>query len=396
MKRQLKLTLGKAFSINETKSIYGVFAEIGAGQETVNCFFKAGLASQTVAKSMSAYDMTFSNLIYGKETRYVGRHRLMNMLKHEYRLLQNRLRKKMGSSTCFFAFASTATTLSKQNKNPANHHGWIGLRFQAKPMKAFNDVILHVNCLDKNRLQQHEALGILGVNLIYSCFYNTHSIKAFVSSLMENLDTGRVRINWINCEGPDMKKFHQDLINLELLKQEISPLAFFNSKGESEFIKDSLFQAPLLIITGKMTDKDILLRKLYSEKSSSSWTPVFHIPLEEFKGKNITGHIKRVTRKKKALLVFPGKDLKNLKQTLNFYAKGKLHFVISKEDFENLFHSNTASSLLSTLGLLFDGNTKVSVYGNKTFSLQEHHFQEKDKQLLKEYLIYRKALLQIP
>ena len=394
MKRQLKLTLGKAFSINETKSIYGSFAEIGAGQETVNCFFKAGLASQTVAKSMSAYDMTFSNLIYGKETRYVCLHRLMNMLKHEYHLLQNRLRKKMGQSTRFFAFANTATTLSQQNKDPANHHGWIGLRFQAKPMKAFNDVILHINCLDKNRLQQHEALGILGVNLIYSCFYNTHNIKAFVSSLMENLDTSRVRINWINCEGPDVKKSHQALINLELLKQGISPITFFNSQGENEFIKDSLFQTPLLVITSK--EKASLLKNLLTEKKSS-YVPVFHVPLEEFKGKNMANHIKSLVKEKGALFVFPGKDLKNLKQTLHFYTKGKLYFVISKEDFENLFNSKSSSSLLSALGLLFDRNTKVAVYTkDKSFSLQNHQFQEKDKQLLKEYLIHTKSLSQVP
>ena len=395
MKQQLKLTLGKAFSINENKSIYGTFAEIGAGQETVNCFFKAGLASQTVAKSMSAYDMTFSNLIYGKENRYVSCHRLVNMLKHEYRLLQSRLQKKIGHTTRFFAFANTATTISNQNKDPSNHHGWIGLRFQSKPQGGFNDILLHVNCLDKNRLQQHEALGILGVNLIYSGFYHTHNIKIFISSLMENLDTERMKINWISCKGPDMKKFHQAAINLELLKQKISSITFFNSKGESDYIKDSLFQRPLLITTGKIPIKKRgnLLKNI---SGKTTYLPLFHISLEEFKGKNIVNYVKLLSKQKGALLVSPDWDLKHLKQTLTFYTEEKLFFIISKDDFKNLFQNKSSTSLLHSLGLLFDNNTKVAVYSeDKNFSLKDHQFAEKDKQFLKEYLIHKKNLTQI-
>ena len=93
MKRQT--TIDKAFEINKNPRIYGSFAEIGAGQETVNFFYKAGMASQTVAKSMSAYDMIVSNEIYGKQSRYVCKNRLYTMLDHEYRLLKRRLEKQV-------------------------------------------------------------------------------------------------------------------------------------------------------------------------------------------------------------------------------------------------------------------------------------------------------------
>ena len=97
-------SIGKAFEINKNPKIYGTFAEIGAGQETVNFFYRAGLASQTVAKSMSAYDMTVSDQIYGKQNRYVCKNRLMTMLDHEYRLLEKRLKKKTGRSKPVFCF----------------------------------------------------------------------------------------------------------------------------------------------------------------------------------------------------------------------------------------------------------------------------------------------------
>lgn len=393
MKQQLKLTLGKAFSLNEDKNIYGTFAEIGAGQETVNFFFKAGRASQTVAKSMSAYDMTFSNLIYGKESRYVCLHRLTNMLKHEYQLLWNRLRNKRGQSTRFFAFANTATTVSNRNQDPSSHHGWLGIRFQAEPLGVFNDVILHVNCLDKNRLQQHEALGILGVNLIYACFHSTHNLKGFVSSLMENLDTDRVKINWISCKGPYIKKFNHALINIELLKQKISPIVFLNSKGDCEFIKDSLFETPLLIVTNKISPAQNKLLKDLGEKKSPSYKTLSHINLKELKGKNMESRIRSFSKNKRALLVSSEKDLRSLKQVINFYTKEKLCFVISEEELKNLFSS---PSLLRSLGFLFDGNTKIAVRGkSKTFSLEKHQFNERSKRLLKDYLICEKKLFQI-
>lgn len=393
MKQQLKLTLGKAFSLNENKNIYGAFAEIGAGQETVNFFFKAGRASQTVAKSMSAYDMTFSNLIYGKESRYVSQHRLTNMLKHEYRLLWNRLRSKRGKDTRFFAFANTATTVSNRNQDPTSHHGWLGLRFQTKPMGAFNDVILHVNCLDKNRLQQHEALGILGVNLIYACFYKTSSLKAFVSSLMENLDTDRLRINWVNCNGPYIKKFNPTLINMELLKQKISPVVFFNSKGECEFIKDSIFNTPLFIVTNKIGSAQNEILKNAGKEKFKSYKALSHITFEEIKGKNIVSCIRSFSKNKRALLVSSEKDLRSLKQVLHFYTTEKLCFAISEEELKNLFAS---PSLLKSMGLLFDNHTKIAVKGkSKKFSLETYRLNGKSKQLLKDYLISEKKLFPI-
>ncbi|RYZ78845.1 MAG: hypothetical protein EOP04_28910, partial [Proteobacteria bacterium] len=102
----------KAHRINLNPAIYGTFAEIGAGQEVARHFFVAGKASQTIAKTISAYDMTFSDEIYGREKngRYVCEPRLEKMLNHAFSLLQERLSGKRGAQSQFFAFASTVAT----------------------------------------------------------------------------------------------------------------------------------------------------------------------------------------------------------------------------------------------------------------------------------------------
>src|ERR1700722_12192705 len=100
----------KALAINLQASYYGTFAEIGAGQEVARWFLSAGAASGTVAQTISAYDKTVSDDIYGAGTRYVSRERLLAMLDHEYQLLLARLAKERGAHTRFFAFADTIAT----------------------------------------------------------------------------------------------------------------------------------------------------------------------------------------------------------------------------------------------------------------------------------------------
>src|SRR3954467_14180000 len=159
----------KAFQINLDAKKYGTFAEIGAGQEVARRFFHAGGASGTVAKTMSAYDMTFSDAIYGTADRYVSRARLQTMLDHEYDLLIERLGEKIGGERTFFVFADTVAARSFKQHNEA--HGWLGVRFQNKIRSEPSDIIIHVRMLDEENVAQQEALGVIGVNLLYGAFY---------------------------------------------------------------------------------------------------------------------------------------------------------------------------------------------------------------------------------
>jgi len=169
MKRDLIGTHQKALQTNLDTHKYGTFAEIGAGQEVARWFFRVGGASGTIAKTISAYDMTISDAIYGASDRYVSRQRLQTMLDYEYQLLNERLDQKRGDTTTFFVFADTVTARSYTRRDET--HGWLGIRFQTHPRGVPSQIIIHVRMLDKENIQQQEALGIIGVNLIYAALF---------------------------------------------------------------------------------------------------------------------------------------------------------------------------------------------------------------------------------
>jgi len=160
----------KALRINLDVSKYGTFAEIGAGQEVARRFFRVGGGASTIAKTMSAYDMTFSDAIYGPTDRYVSRVRLQTMLDHEYNLLVEQLDTKLGAEKAFFVFADTVAARSFKQHNES--HGWLGVRFQAQPRGEPNQIIIHLRILDEANVEQQEALGVIGVNLLYGAFYH--------------------------------------------------------------------------------------------------------------------------------------------------------------------------------------------------------------------------------
>ncbi len=167
----------KALRINLNKYIYGTFAEIGAGQEVARHFFRVGGASGTIAKTISAYDKNFSDTIYGEEedSRYVTETRLDKMLSHEMRLLKNRIPKEDHPNKMFFTFADTVATIDFAKKFMG--HGWMGIRFQTSPEEPYSEITLHIRFHQSEARLQQEALGFMGVNLVYGAFYKSHNPK---------------------------------------------------------------------------------------------------------------------------------------------------------------------------------------------------------------------------
>src|SRR2546425_5592145 len=194
-----KDTHAKALAINLEASIYGSFAEIGAGQEVARWFLTVGAASGTVAQTISAYDKAVSDDTYGAGTRYVSRERLLAMLDHEYKLVTERLGPARGTRTCFFAFADTVATRNYKGDN--EQHGWVGLRFQTEPRSDPSDVLLHVNLMDPTAQQQQEALGVLGVNLLYGAHHARGSADEFLAGLSDALSIDRLEIDVLEQSG---------------------------------------------------------------------------------------------------------------------------------------------------------------------------------------------------
>src|SRR5688572_12750699 len=189
----------KALQINLDRIKYGTFAEIGAGQEVARWFFRVGGAAGTVAKTISAYDMTVSDAIYGTADRYVSRQRLQAMLTHEYNLVLERLDKPRGGKTAFFAFANTVATRSFTRHDEG--HGWMGIRFQVHPRQRPCEIIVHVRLLDSETVREQEALSILGVNLIHAAFYQNTSPVNLMVALMDGLSRDRIEIDMVRFSG---------------------------------------------------------------------------------------------------------------------------------------------------------------------------------------------------
>ena len=241
-------TAQKALSTNLDAKRYGTFAEIGAGQEVVRWFFRVGGASGTIAKSMSAYDMTVSDAIYGPCQRYVSRERLFMMLDHEYELIAERLDCKRGASTSFFVFADTVATRNFGGTNEC--HGWMGVKFQTAPQSEPNQVIIHARLLDKDSLSQQEAIGILGVNLLHGAFELWQSPEQLMESLLDNLSLDRIEVDMIKFSGPDFEGVDGRLMVLKLVQLGLSNAAMFSAQGEVLQPSEALYKRPIIVERG--------------------------------------------------------------------------------------------------------------------------------------------------
>ena len=248
MPQRITDTRQKALQVNFDTNIYGTFAEIGAGQEVSRNFFRAGGASGTIAKTMSAYDMTFSDKIYGIEDagRYVAESRLKKMLRHEYGLLLKRLGRE--SEKRYFAFANTVAT--RRYKSKKEGYGWLGVRFRFNKQSKPNDVILHVKLKDMAGIQQQEALGILGVNLIYACYFLKDDPEVFVESLLDDLSRNRIEIAMVRMIGPDFDHIDNRLLALLLVQQDFTHAAMFNSKSQVVLPSEILYKKNILVLRG--------------------------------------------------------------------------------------------------------------------------------------------------
>jgi len=245
---QLLTTNRKALVINLDASRYGTFAEIGAGQEVARHFFQAGGASGTVAKTMSAYDMSFSDAIYGRSKRYVSEARLRTMLDHEYKLLNDRLASTRGESTRFFVFANTVAARSYRGDNEC--HGWVGVRFQTEPGREPCDILVHVRLWDRENLQQQQAVGLLGVNLIYGAFFLHADPEALIRSLIDNLSAARIEVDVIRFQGPDLAHVNNRLMALELVQDGLTDAVIFSPEGTALQPSEAFYKKAILVQRG--------------------------------------------------------------------------------------------------------------------------------------------------
>jgi hypothetical protein len=239
----------KALRINLDAKVYGTFAEIGGGQEVARWFFHVGGAAGTVAKTISAYDMAVSDALYGRSHRYVSRQRLQAMLDSEYTQLIERLGASRGAENAFFVLADTVATRSYSHRKDGD--GWMGVRFQTAPGAEPSEIIVHVSTLDRERVREQEALGLVGVNLLYGAVYHHHEPAVLLASLMDNVSRQRIDIDLIKFSGAAFADVDNRLMNLQLVERGFTDAVMFAADGEVVQPAEVLYRQSILVERGR-------------------------------------------------------------------------------------------------------------------------------------------------
>ena len=381
MNREIAGTDQKALQINLDPNKYGTFAEIGAGQEVARWFFRVGGAAGTIAKTISAYDMLVSDAIYGPSDRYVSRQRLQSMLDHEYVLLLERLGAKRGDSTRFFAFANTVAARSYSRHDEA--HGWMGVRFQIAPKSEPSDIIIHVRMLDRENVQEQEALGIIGVNLIYAacCYYAEP--ETVIASLMDNLSRDRIEVDMIKLAGPAFQKVDNRLMALQLVTQGLTDSAMFTAGGEVVQAAEVLYQKPILVERGSFRPvTKVTIDMLSCAQAQFVQEPQAQgeeiVVLMEMTLRNLTGdggvidhrdfldRVDLLGSLGKTVLISNYARYFRLASYLSSYTKKMIGIAMGvpslREVFEEKYYTDLEGGILEAFGRLFKNDLRLYVY----------------------------------
>lgn len=369
----------KAFQINLDSKRYGTFAEIGAGQEVARRFFHVGGASGTIAKTMSAYDMTFSDAIYGPTDRYVSRVRLGTMLDHEHKLLIERLDQTLGAQRLFFVFADTVAARSFKQHNEA--HGWLGVRFQTDFRGEPSQIIIHVRMLDEGNVEQQEALGVVGVNLIYGAFYHAKA-EELISSLQENLAPGRIEVDMIKFSGPAFAQVDNRLMSLQLVSQGLTDAVMFRADGETVQPAEVFYKKAILVERGSFrpvtyATNDMLdgARRKFLHESGCDESEVLvlmEMTLENLLAEGQLNHADFLARVDilgalgRTVLISKFGEYYRLASYLTRHTSKMVGLVMGvpslMEIFDEKYYLNLEGGILEALGRMFKGALKLYVY----------------------------------
>jgi len=381
----------KALALNLDPTKYGSFAEIGAGQEVARWFLVVGAASGTVAKTISAYDKEVSDDLYGSGSRYVSRKRLEAMLDREWTQLLNQLQGNRGSQTRFFSFVDTVSARNYAGTN--EQHGWIGLRFQLEPGAQPNDVVLHINMRDSTNLLQQEAIGILGVNLIYAAFHELQTQDSFLQGLAQDVEK-RIEIDFIAVRGPALEKWDQRVLLATLVRAGLAEAVFFSS-GNLVPPTEVLYKKAAVLAPGVFEHVDGLHGEIHSRLLASAVQHLHGEPLEAksapvglfclpaapvFAGAplpevaDLLTHIDALVARGGEVLLFREPELYSMADFVNRYTKEPVRFVVGLSLLIRAFedrYSKLEGSLLQALSRLFAQNVRIYAYPMKAADFQK-------------------------
>jgi len=375
----------KALRINLNENIYGTFAEIGAGQETVRHFFRTGGSSGTIAKAMSAYDKDFSDAIYGAETdgRYVTEARLKKMLSHEVKLVEQRLKRDKHPSKMFFSYANTVATIdfAKQFKG----HGWVGIKYQIEPDEDYNEIVLHIRFKETDARLQQETLGILGVNLIYGAFYKYNDPKKLLRYLYDHLDKDQLEIDTINFSGPRFADVDNRLMSLQLVKNGMTDAVMFDPEGKNVLPAAILYKKNILALRGSfrpvtrvnmdMYEKSLKMFLEENKVEKENTLVVFEITLSNLRSdgeideRDFMDRAELLCSLGQTVMISNFQEYYKVVEYFSNYTKARMGLAMGVNNlvdvFDEKYYRHLSGGILEAFGKLFYRDLKVFLYPMK-------------------------------
>ncbi|MGV6832575.1 MAG: TonB-dependent receptor [bacterium] len=372
----------KALRINLNKNIYGTFAEIGAGQETVRKFFRAGGASGTIAKTMSAYDKDFSDAIYGPEDdgRYVTEARLKKMLNHETNLIEKRIVREKHPDKIFFTYANTVATIDFAKRYKG--HGWVGIKYQIEPDADYNTIILHIRFKENDARLQQETLGVLGTNLIYGAFYKYNQPRKLLRYLYDHLDKDQLEIDTINFSGPLYEKVDNRLMSLQLVRNGMTDAVMFAPDGNNVLPARILYKKNILALRGSFRPATKVNMDMY-EKSYNMFLKenrvdpnktkvIFEITLSNLRAEgeideqDFMDRAKLLCSQGQTVMISNFKEYYKLVEYFSQYSKNRMGLAMGVnnlvEIFDEKYYRHMSGGILEAFGKLFFKDLRVYLY----------------------------------
>ncbi|TVZ59594.1 hypothetical protein NA63_2129 [Flavobacteriaceae bacterium MAR_2010_105] len=372
----------KALRINLNENIYGTFAEIGAGQETVRQFFRAGGGSGTIAKAMSAYDKDFSDAIYGIEDdgRYVTEARLRKMLTHEIALIEERITRDKHPNKMFFSYANTVATIDFAKKYKG--HGWVGVKYQVEPDQEYNEIILHLRFKENDARLQQETLGILGTNLIYGAFYKYNVPKKLLRYLYDHLDKDQLEIDTINFSGPVFKDVDNRLMSLQLVKNGMTDAVMFAPDGNNVLPARVLYKKNILALRGSFRPVTMVNMDMYQKSFEmflkenrvveKNTQVVFEITLSNLRAEGEIDEQDFMDRAKllcslgQTVLISNFQEYYKLVEYFSQYSKNRMGLSMGVNNlidiFDEKYYRHLSGGILEAFGKLFFKDLRVYLY----------------------------------
>jgi nicotinamide mononucleotide adenylyltransferase len=373
-------TRQKALRINLDLQRYGTFAEIGAGQEVVRWFFRAGGASGTIAKSISAYDMAVSDAYYGSCERYVCRPRLQSMLDYEYQSTLDQLGQARGDTTAFFVFADTVSARNYKGTNEC--HGWMGVKFQAYPGDEESQLIIHVRMLDSDNALQQEALGVVGVNLLYAAFMFQQDPDRLLESLLDGLSVDRIEIDMIEFSGIAFRQIDNRVMSMKLVQLDLTNAAMFAADGSVLQPSEVLYKKNILVERGSfrpVTHVNIDMLRCAEEKfaaepgvNADNIVPIMEITMRnllvggEVNFRDFLARVDLLASQGMTVLISDYFEYYRLAAYLARYSSAQIGITMGiaslRELFNEKYYTQLQGGILESFGRLFKNDLKLYIY----------------------------------